>query len=168
MGDFGTATVRTVRTVDPAKLASLAHVGRPPSLPGELDRLLPYPLTVCVWGCETKSEANTREHHMARYRRFKAQATQLNRTFADAGVFALLAAVGGEVRDHGGKIAVTFTRVGKRKLDSDNLAGAFKAVRDELADMVMVDDGHPGIDWRYPHDRQQVGSPAVVITLEAL
>jgi hypothetical protein len=44
---------------------------------------------------------------------------------------------------------VTFTRIGKRMLDSDNLQGAFKAARDQVADMMGVDDGSPLWEWRY-------------------
>ncbi len=167
MDDFGSASIKSIRTVSVSKLANLMNASlRPPSLPGELDRLLPYPLTVCVWGCETLSESNTRCHHMVRYRRFKAQSIAVSRAFM--GLHGLLVAIGGEVLNHGGKLAVTFVRIGKKKLDSDNLTGAFKAIRDTTAGLLVVDDGHPGIDWRYPHDRQQVGSPACIITIEAL
>lgn len=46
-------------------------------------------------------------------------------------------------------IAVTLTRVGARKLDSDNLASAFKHVRDGIADYVGVDDGDERWTWNY-------------------
>lgn len=42
---------------------------------------------------------------------------------------------------------VTLTRVGPRKLDGDNLAGAFKAVRDSVADAYGVDDGDERYTW---------------------
>ena len=46
-------------------------------------------------------------------------------------------------------IAVTLTRVGARKLDSDNLASAFKHVRDGVAEYVGVDDGDERWTWNY-------------------
>lgn len=46
-------------------------------------------------------------------------------------------------------LIITITRVGPRKLDDDNLAGACKYVRDAIADRVGVDDGSPLYTWRY-------------------
>lgn len=40
-----------------------------------------------------------------------------------------------------GPVVVTITRVSPRQLDSDNLAGACKSVRDGVADWLGVDDG---------------------------
>lgn len=52
---------------------------------------------------------------------------------------------------------VTLTRIGKRTLDSDNLAGAFKACRDGIADKLKVDDGSPLIEWRYAQEKGDYG-----------
>lgn len=61
---------------------------------------------------------------------------------------------------------VTMRRVASRAMDDDNLAGAFKAVRDEIAEFFGVDDGPRGpISWRY---EQRKGAPrqyAVIIQL---
>lgn len=63
----------------------------------------------------------------------------------------------------------TITRVGKRKLDSDNLARSAKAVRDAIASNFGIDDGDEGEkdsrwDWRY---KQEIGKAyAVKIELE--
>ena len=51
-------------------------------------------------------------------------------------------------------LVVTITRVGPRKLDDDNLQGACKYVRDQIAQVVGVDDGSDLYTWRY---RQRVG-----------
>ncbi len=56
--------------------------------------------------------------------------------------------------------AVTITRVGPRRLDDDNLAAACKYVRDQIAEVVGVDDGSPLYTWRY---EQRVGKYAVVV-----
>lgn len=54
---------------------------------------------------------------------------------------------------------VTITRVGKRKLDSDNLAISAKHVRDGIADRLGMDDGDPRIEWRY---QQRIGKDYAV------
>src|ERR1043165_6538891 len=51
-------------------------------------------------------------------------------------------------------LLVTITRVGPRRLDDDNLAGACKYVRDQIAAEVGVDDGSPLYTWRY---EQRIG-----------
>ena len=46
-------------------------------------------------------------------------------------------------------MTIVLTRIGPKTLDTDNLAGGFKAARDGVADWLGVDDGHPGLDWQY-------------------
>jgi len=41
---------------------------------------------------------------------------------------------------------ITMTRRG-RKMDDDNLGGAFKAVRDGIADALQIDDGDERLSW---------------------
>lgn len=49
----------------------------------------------------------------------------------------------------------TLVRVAPRMLDDDNLAGAFKSIRDEVAAFFDVDDGPKGpIAWRYEQRRE--------------
>jgi hypothetical protein len=61
-------------------------------------------------------------------------------------------------------VIVTITRVGKRRLDSDNLAISAKHVRDGIADRLGMDDGDPRIEWRY---EQRTGKEyAVEIQIE--
>ena len=48
---------------------------------------------------------------------------------------------------------VTLTRIGPRKLDSDNLAISFKAVRDQLAAWIGVDDGSDLYVWQYAQEK---------------
>jgi hypothetical protein len=46
-----------------------------------------------------------------------------------------------------GEIAtITMTRTGRR-MDDDNLAAAFKAVRDGIADALEIDDGDERLSW---------------------
>ena len=62
-------------------------------------------------------------------------------------------------------ITVTLTRISPRLLDDDNLRGAFKSIRDGIADLFKVADSPSGpITWRYT---QLKGKPArVTIEIE--
>jgi hypothetical protein len=100
------------------------------------------------------SVANMREHHMARYRRTKAQRT------AVAWRLKLLRDVLTPPPN-----VVTLIRVAPRKLDSDNLVSAFKAVRDQVAEFLGVDDGDSRVTWMYG---QLKGEAMVLIDFEAL
>lgn len=85
----------------------------------------------------TVSEANRREHWAAKNRRRKSQQEAFAVLWRRSKVRVELPAV------------VTFTRYGARALDSDNLAGAFKAIRDQFAKEIGVDDGDLRIEFRY-------------------
>lgn len=61
------------------------------------------------------------------------------------------------------ELKVTLTRIGPRKLDSDNVQGALKAVRDEVAAQFGVDDGDPRITWEYA---QETGPYSVRVCIE--
>ena len=51
-------------------------------------------------------------------------------------------------------VIVTITRIGKRKLDSDNLQASAKSVRDGVADAFGVDDGdEDAYVWRYAQEK---------------
>ncbi len=54
---------------------------------------------------------------------------------------------------------ITLTRTGPRKLDDDNLSGAFKYVRDQIAKAYGVDDGSDLYAWRY---EQRTGKAASI------
>lgn len=107
----------------------------------------------------TKSTANLREHHMARYRRTDGQKRAVRRRCPAWTAGPLL-----EVR---------LTRVAPRQLDDDNLAGALKSVRDAVATWLRVDDGSPLVRWAYAQERGEaavrveVRTPDVVAGLVA-
>lgn len=61
-------------------------------------------------------------------------------------------------------IEVTLTRQGPRALDSDNLASAFKAIRDEVAARLGVNDNDPRVTWSYGQGK---GPAKVVIGIWA-
>lgn len=59
-------------------------------------------------------------------------------------------------------VTVTLVRVGPRALDDDNLAFAFKAIRDGVADALGVKDHDARVTWAYA---QEKGPYAVRIEL---
>ncbi len=62
----------------------------------------------------------------------------------------------------GEDLRCVLTRCSPRKLDDDNLASAFKAIRDEVAKQLGVDDGGTRVTWVY---KQMPGGPFVLIAL---
>jgi hypothetical protein len=50
-------------------------------------------------------------------------------------------------------LTITLTRYSSGTLDSDNLAGAFKACRDGVADYLGIDDGDPSLTWAYAQSK---------------
>lgn len=99
------------------------------------------------------SEANTREHWGKKARRAKGQratACMAFRSYA-RGQRVELPAV------------VLLTRIAPRSLDSDNLARAFKAVRDGIADAIGIDDGDDQIGWAYRQERGKPKEHAVMV-----
>jgi len=77
------------------------------------------------------SEANQRSHWAERKRRFDGQKIELQYYWRQA--------LKGKKPSL--PCRVRLTRIGPKALDSDNLAGAFKAVRDQIAKEIGVDDG---------------------------
>lgn len=104
----------------------------------------------------TVSALNAREHYRARARR-------VARERQDAG-YLLAAAWRSQLPPAFEVVRVHFERVGKRLLDSDNLPGSCKAIRDEVACLLEVSDGpETGIEWTYSQKRGL--EPAVVVRL---
>lgn len=113
--------------------------------------------TVLLLPIKTISEANSRDHWTKRRKRFALQAWELY--FAWRSVKPTIPPL---------PIVVTLTRIGPRTLDSDNLAGAFKGLRDQLAKLIGVDDGDPRVEWRYQQQRSGARQRyAVQITVAA-
>lgn len=60
------------------------------------------------------------------------------------------------VRLWGIKIEIHFVRIAPRELDSDNLASAFKAIRDAVAKFIGVSDAPSGgINWTYAQEKSK-------------
>ncbi len=92
------------------------------------------------------SEANNRDHWAKRSARAKIQrnATRMvvAARFAREGIVPLKA-----ISAWG--FDVLITRIGKRILDTDNLARSAKACRDGIADAMRIDDADPRVTWCY-------------------
>ena len=92
----------------------------------------------------TVSAANAREHWAVKAKRNKTERTAI-RAYFDSCPPSL--------RLTDSNLIVSFTRFGKRLLDDDNLAGSFKAIRDEVAACLERDDGpKAGIRWVYSQE----------------
>lgn len=88
------------------------------------------------------SEANSRGHWASKARRVKNQRTAI-----------ALAWQAANMPSERKPSRVTLTRLAPRKLDLDNLQGAFKAVRDELAALCRFDDRDESVTWVYAQER---------------
>lgn len=61
-------------------------------------------------------------------------------------------------------VRVTLHRLGIRELDNDNLAGAFKAVKDAVAEWLGMDDADKRVEWSWS---QTTGREyGIVVTIE--
>jgi len=64
-------------------------------------------------------------------------------------------------------VKVTLTRIAPRALDTDNLAGGFKAVRDAVAEWLGADDKPgSGIEWAYAQCRGEPKTYTAQILIE--
>jgi hypothetical protein len=84
---------------------------------------------------KTVSEANQRAHWSVKARRAKAQrAMALVQTLAN-------------VRARGSRYEIAMMRIGQKRLDDDNLAGALKAVQDGISQALGINDGSDAVKW---------------------
>ena len=103
-----------------------------------------------------ESEMNRRDHGVNRNKRFKAQKEAVYYTLLPfRPTLAIIA--------KGEAIAVTFTRLGPRQLDDDNLASGFKACRDQVATMLGINDGSKRIKFEYAQEKSRTYSARVAI-----
>lgn len=91
------------------------------------------------------SEMNCREHWRKKNTRKKAQQEET--------AIAMLDALRGRAVEF--PCVVKLCRIGAKLLDDDNLRGAFKGCRDQIARMLKVDDADPRIKFEY--DQLAVG-----------
>ena len=114
-------------------------------------------VTIPIW---LKSSSNLREHWSARMRRNKS-----HKMLAQA-----------ELRSHfidrppskKDRFIVTLTRIAPRMLDDDNLAAAFKGVRDGVAKAMGIDDRQsPLLKWVYEQEKGEPKYYAIRIEVRA-
>lgn len=103
------------------------------------------------------SVANQRLHWAKKARQVKAQRNATALILKTQGVDARIGSHYGDEL-----VIVRLTRIAPRRLDDDNLAAAFKAVRDQVAECLGVDDGSPRIRFEYA---QRPGKAAVRIDI---
>lgn len=104
---------------------------------------------------------NIREHHMARKRRVESERAGV--------VGTMLVELGPDWRRRLGPApyVVTLTRIGPRAMDDDNIQGACKAIRDQVAVELGYDDSpRSPIAWRYAPQRR--GEYGVEVQIESV
>ncbi len=88
------------------------------------------------------SEANQREHYMARHRRKVARQLETSAEWRRAiGARRIVL-----------PCVIRLTRIGCKKLDDDNLANGFKACRDQIAREIGIDDGSELLRFEYQQE----------------
>jgi hypothetical protein len=106
---------------------------------------------------QTISELNVREHWRVGHLRHKGQKFLVKTYLTNYNVPRMV------------PVIVTMVRIGKKKLDSDNLQGAFKYVRDAVADYFFPGlaagraDENEEMHWRYD---QEIGNPGTKLILD--
>lgn len=64
-------------------------------------------------------------------------------------------------------VTVTLTRCSVRRLDDDNLVASMKAVRDEVAAWLGVDDGDERVMWRVEQRKTSRAQQGTIVRVEA-
>lgn len=105
-----------------------------------------------VVSVRTVTESNANGYWRVRHKRAKAQ--------RQAAQWAAMA-TGSEKPTL--PMVVTLTRLAPKRMDCDNNVSAGKHVRDGVADWLGIDDGHPGIAWRYAQEASKEYGVRVVI-----
>lgn len=111
----------------------------------------------------TVSEANQREHWSVKAKRKKQQTSSV--ALVTRGELAIRG-MWDPGRWDGWPMRITLTRYGVRRLDADNLAGAFKGIQDGIAKALGVDDGDERLTWVYAQEKSNKLRIGVVVTIE--
>ncbi len=101
------------------------------------------------------SEANQREHWIKKHARNRMQKKAVWLTLMSA-----------KPSFHTIGATFTLTRHGN-KMDTDNNAGSFKHVQDEIAKWFGINDGDPKYTWVYKQQKAPMGCYGVTILVEA-
>ena len=103
---------------------------------------------------KTVSEMNVRCHWSVRYRRLRDHRRAAKIHFLNSVDLALLKF----------PVQINLVRIGRRSLDTDNLAGSFKGIRDGLADAMRMDDADQRVSWKYSQEKGTPQSVRVEVT----
>lgn len=120
-------------------------------------------MTEVLLPIRTWSEPNLRGHWAQRARRAHKQ-REAARLLVRAALVSLPPA--SPLRAWKQKIIVRLTRIGPRRLDSDNLAAALKHIRDGVADALGMDDGDERLTWLYAQRNGKPGEYAVLVEIQ--
>lgn len=122
------------------------------------------------------SEANAHEHWRQRQRRakrhrgaaFASLLLPLKRAWqADVSKDQLMSGLErGVYLAPEARATVTITRIAPRDLDSDNLVGSAKHVRDGVADALGIDDRDPRVTWVVEQRRGKVREYACAVRIQ--
>ena len=107
----------------------------------------------------TVSALNCREHWATKARRVKAERDATRWAYRTRPTIHT-----DQVPDP--PLVVRMTRISSGLLDDDNLAGALKGVRDEVAAMLGYDDGDPRVTWERAQEKAKRGVYGVRVTVE--
>ena len=121
---------------------------------------------------KTVSEANLSEHHMVKARRVKGQRTAvvvdgsaMGRVVSSRPKPPRKTLVWRWLSPPALPATVTLTRIAPRALDGDNLQRALKAVRDQVAELIGVDDRDPLVEWEYAQRKGDPKQYAVLVEI---
>jgi transcriptional regulator GlxA family with amidase domain len=103
----------------------------------------------------TLSLANQREHWAVRAERGNVEKRKVQVAFRNALKATPIKPV----------LRIVLTRVGPKRLDPDNLCGALKAIQDQVAAQLRIDDGSLLLKWEY---EQEQGEYAVKVRVEGV
>lgn len=106
---------------------------------------------------KTVSEANNHAHWRGRARRARAQRRATG----------LVMASQFDRRGVALPCVVSLTRLSTRRLDDDNLRGALKHVRDEIAEWLGVNDASPVVQYKYDQAACRCGGEGVRVELHS-
>lgn len=122
------------------------------------------PLVVLVH-VRTQSETNAREPWQARHRRRQHQRESVRLGLLTIGSQGCVSARLWVAR---GGVVVTLTRIAPRPLDGhDNLRSGCKAIADEVAEWLGVDDADDRVTWQYGQRRGRPREYAIEIRIAA-
>ena len=111
------------------------------ALVAEAVPMRPNPQLAFTMPVRVISEANESEHWRTKCARKKQQQADTDKSWH---LFRSLKYVAVAF-----PCVVRLTRIGPKRLDSDNLAGSFKHVQDAIAKKLGIDDGDERIKWEY-------------------